>query len=61
MFLLVISAFFEINSVIYLSSPSIALEEDTFKKFIISSDFNSLSIGTTIPIIVAAKYDTAQL
>ena len=35
--------------------------EDTFKKFIISSDFNSLSIGTTIPTIVAAKYDTAQL
>ena len=55
MFLLVISAFFEINSVIYLSSPSIALEEDTFKKFIISSDFNSLSIGTTKKDITTGK------
>ena len=45
----------------FLLSPKIHLLSETFIKFITSSECNSLSIGTTIPTIDAAKYDIAHL
>ena len=45
----------------YFESPRITWELDSFRKVIISCTFNSLSIGTTTPVIQAARYDTDHL
>lgn len=45
----------------YLSSPKITEAPDILRKLITSSECSSLSIGTTVPTIDAARYVIAHL